>query len=150
MDGLGLVDADTVISEKKRTVQVAGRLDGTFLGTSLTSDVTGYEIHMGVTQFNQDYPPLVRLDNGEIDGVCLEDGLVMGTYLHGIFDNVEPRKTILDTIRRQKGLNEGTIEESFSAFKERQYDALAELLETHLNMDALECIMNGGEVSWEK
>ncbi|QSX08377.1 cobyric acid synthase [Alkalibacter rhizosphaerae] len=146
MEGLGLVDAETVISEKKRTVQVQGRINGSFQGSKIDGAVTGYEIHMGVTSFHQCYEPLVLLENGEIDGVSLEDGLVMGTYLHGIFDNIEPRKTILGTLRRNKGLSEGVNVESFAAFKERQYDELAELLENHLDMEAIVRIMKGTEV----
>lgn len=147
MDGLGLVDAETVITEKKRTVQVTGTLQGAFQGKAMDATVEGYEIHMGVTKFSEEYQPLVRLDNGDEDGICKEDGLVMGTYLHGIFDNVEPRKTILDSIRREKGIEEGTTEESFSQFKERQYDELTALMEKHLDVEAILKIMQLEEVT---
>lgn len=147
IEGLGLVDAETVITEKKRTVQVTGELQGSFQGKKLDAKVEGYEIHMGVTKFAEEYQPLVRLENGDEDGICKEDGLVMGTYLHGIFDNVEPRKTILDAIRREKGIEEGTVEESFAEFKERQYDELTALMETHLDVEKILDIMGIREVS---
>lgn len=145
IEGLGLLNGETVMAEKKRTVQVQGRLNAQYQGQPLKGDVTGYEIHMGVTTFHESYEPLILLENGETDGVWIKDGSVMGTYMHGIFDNPEPRKTILDTIRKTKGLEAGTGEESFAQFKERQYDALASLLEEHLDMEAILNILKGSE-----
>ena len=47
----------------------------------------GYEIHLGVTTLdNGDAAPFARLDDGRIDGACV-DGVV-GTYLHGALETI--------------------------------------------------------------
>ena len=62
---------------------------------------------------------------------------VMGAYIHGIFDNGEFTRKFLNNIRRRKGL--APIDESFSFtdFKEREYDKLADHLRTNLNIEEI-------------
>ncbi|MEK6594909.1 MAG: cobyric acid synthase, partial [Pseudomonadota bacterium] len=50
------------------------------------SAVTGYEIHAGVTTYHTHYQPTIHLAQGD-DGAMSEDGLILGTYLHGIFES---------------------------------------------------------------
>lgn len=136
-NGLGLLHACTHISDEKRTIQVEGDLDIQFMGEHLKSAVWGYEIHMGITEFQEDYNRFVQLKEGHYDGAINHEGNVLGTYLHGIFDNDEFRKFILDIIRKNKGLETKDHEVTFEEFKETQYVELAKILKESLDMEKL-------------
>jgi adenosylcobyric acid synthase len=140
-NGLGLINANTYIADEKRTVQVEGDVDFKFMGESLKAKVKGYEIHMGVTEFQEEYDRFVHLKEGHDDGVINHEGNVLGTYLHGIFDNDEFRKFILDMIRKNKGLETNDEEATFEDFKESQYIELANILRGSLDVEKLLQIM---------
>lgn len=80
-DGLGLLDCETTLAEEKQLRNVSGRLA---LGDA---EMRGYEIHMGVTTGPALARPAVHLDDGRCDGALAEDGRVLGTYCHGLFDH---------------------------------------------------------------
>ena len=64
------------------------------------------------------------------------DGNVMGTYLHGIFDNDDFREKILNRIKAKKHLAAGAVQD-YAAFKESQYDLLAAAVKQAVDMDAI-------------
>jgi Cobyric acid synthase len=97
-------------------------------------DVEGYEIHMGTSEALDQAKPFAILADGTVDGVIAEDGTVMGTYLHGIFDNDGLREKIIEALRVKKNLEAGPTAFDFKAFKEEQYDLLAETVEASLDM----------------
>lgn len=141
-NGLGLLNTSTAISNEKRTVQVEGKVDISFMGEKLKADVKGYEIHMGVTTFKESYQDFVQLQEGHMDGAINEEENVLGTYLHGIFDNDAFRKFILDNIRRKKGMETKDEVMSFEEFKESQYVELGKIIREHLNIDKVVEMMN--------
>ncbi|MCX7780600.1 MAG: cobyric acid synthase, partial [Negativicutes bacterium] len=106
--GLGLLETVTTFAAEKITHQVTAACTGhSFLGISYSGDnLTGYEIHMGRTEFLAPTRNAFTITSrsGEkmqvADGVVREDGLVMGTYIHGIFDNDEYRRAVLDALRQ--------------------------------------------------
>jgi adenosylcobyric acid synthase len=67
------------------------------------------------------------------DGAVSPDGRVLGTYLHGIFDNHGFRTAFLNRIRREKGLPL----QSEDNMVEDPFDLLAQHLERHLDMKRL-------------
>lgn len=145
-NGLGLIPASTDIMPEKRTTQVNGNVDITFMGQSLKTKVWGYEIHMGITKFSNDYTPFSTLEDGHPDGAVNVDGNVLGTYLHGIFDNDSFKKFILDGIRNKKGItNKSNISETFEDFKERQYRELAEIMKNNMNLEKITEIINSSK-----
>ena len=76
------------------------------------------------------------------DGVVSDNGLVLGTYLHGIFDNDEFRRSVLDALRLRKGLpalSGGSPK--YSEQKEAAYDRLADLVRANLDMAAIRRVM---------
>ncbi|GBG54839.1 cobyric acid synthase [Sporomusaceae bacterium FL31] len=147
--GLGLLDTKTTFIANKMTHQVTLSTYGTgFLGLNFAADhMTGYEIHMGRTEFltpvqhaftiNSRSEQAMQYD----DGVISDDGLVMGTYIHGIFDNDAYRRAILDALRVKKGLTPiGTTLNSYSR-KQASYDRLASVVRQSLNMDLVNKLM---------
>jgi len=98
--GLGILDAVTRFDlYEKRTVQVKKKVTGRgpILENIRGQEVTGYEIHMGVTQPAGDAA-------FEDDGAVSDDGLVIGTYLHGIFENENFRNSFLDYLYSRRNL----------------------------------------------
>jgi adenosylcobyric acid synthase len=104
--------------------------------------VTGYEIHMGTTEYGEGCVPFITikkvLDKEEnyVDGIRNADGSVFGTYMHGVFDNMSFTKGFINNLRRKKGLE--TLKDSedmdFKTFKDQQYDKLSEMLRANLDM----------------
>ena len=131
IQGLGLLDMDTVFHGEKVQTQVAGTFDGV---TGMLSGLngmsyTGYEIHMGRSQEN--LPPLQGRGN------------VYGSYIHGIFDAPGVSDQILRAICTQKGLDFaalGTFD--LQEYKGRQYDLLADVVRGGLDMELIYRIIN--------
>lgn len=136
-NGLGLINTCTKIAPDKRTVQVEGNVSIEFMGESINTKVKGYEIHMGVTELRERYDSFAILNDDKKDGVINHTGNVLGTYLHGIFDNDEFRKFVLDIIRKNKGIDVKEKQETFEQFKERQYEELANIMEDNVNIGEL-------------
>src|SRR5262249_46716819 len=87
-DGLGLLDVETMLTSDKRL----GRVQG------VTSDgipVSGYEMHMGLTEGADRARPFARLSDGSPEGAVSPDGLVVGTYIHGLFADDRQRSAWL-------------------------------------------------------
>ena len=78
-----------------------------------------------------------------VHGTARRDGLVWGTYMHGIFDNDAFRRDFLNCLRRQKGLQPLAVRRNFRAEKQKSYDRLAAVVRAHLDMDTLRRIMAG-------
>lgn len=125
--GLGLLDLETRFDRyEKRTVQVEKTVtgDGPILGPIKGEKVWGYEIHMGQTT-SQD-PPAFG-DDGAVGG----EGLVIGTYLHGIFQNENFKDAFLDYLYARKNLVRR------SALTGEGYDELASATEKYLDMEKI-------------
>ena len=132
IQGLGLLDVETVFECEKRTIRVTAQEIASGL------PVKGYEIHMGETYAIGDAPPVFRIDGPERreDGAQHPVGHVWGTYLHGVFDDDQFRRAFLDRVREGKGLPP-LKEVQYRFDQEREFDKLAELVRAHLDMDLL-------------
>ena len=131
ISGLGLLNADTVFADEKRTTQVTGKLSevGGIVSELSGHEYEGYEIHMGVTTNNKS---IVNNNN------------VYGTYIHGIFDKEEIAKTIVKALLQKKGLSIESVEAfDMNKYKEEQYDILADEMRKNLDMDYIYKVMNG-------
>ena len=135
--GLGLLDAVTRFDlYEKRTVQVKKRVTGggPILESIQGQEVTGYEIHMGVTS-----------SRGEVafgdDGAVAKNGLVIGTYLHGIFENENFRNAFLDYLYNRKNLVRGQL----SASSGEGFSDLARAVEANLDMEKIWRLFNLNE-----
>lgn len=151
VEGLHLLPIKTTFNREKLTNQVtADYHNRTFLGMSLRfNELCGYEIHMGRTEFMEDtaeQPFVITSRSGEkmsaADGAVSADGLVLGTYIHGIFDNDAFRRALLNAIRAKKGLEPLASATNAYAQKQRSYDRLADTVRKNLNIDLLKKLMD--------
>ncbi len=146
-NGLGLLGIDTEFAVEKTTTQVDGvinsQIDGEFSVIG-GMEIKGYEIHMGQSERDADVKPFVQIqtrlgENVDVwDGAINSSGNVMGTYIHGVFDDVQFCRSYLNAIRKSKGLDalESNVD-SFDAFKENEYNKLANIMRDHLDMDQI-------------
>ncbi|MCD8083189.1 MAG: cobyric acid synthase [Clostridiales bacterium] len=157
MQGLGLLNADTVFSGQKTRTQIQGELStaGRMFSqksrepgagaTPGTLPVSGYEIHMGRTEpasaDREAVSMRIRLADGRADGMERADGLVFGAYLHGFFDNSQVTETLLFRLAEKKGIRLGQAAEGQAEYRERQYDRLAELVRQNLDMGLVRRLM---------
>ncbi len=88
--GLQLLDFETTLKPHKQLRRVEGKL---LLGPKPVP-VSGYEIHAGVSSGLALAQPMVLL-NGRDDGVCSDDGQIVGSYLHGLFDHPDAGQVLL-------------------------------------------------------
>ena len=124
-DGLGLLDVRTDMSSAKTVGAVQGRC----LRSRLP--VSGYEIHVGHTTGADCARPLFDL-GGRTDGACSADGLVEGSYVHGMFTDDDFRRAWL----RQAGA-EARSALQYDAAVEAALEALADGVEEALDVDRL-------------
>lgn len=119
VDGLGLLDVETVLTPEKSLVQASGK----HLATG--ASVSGYEIHIGRTSGPDCARPYIHIRDSsgrpKLDGAQSADGRVVGTYLHGLFTDDDFRKAYLKSFGATSGL----------AY-ERRIDAVLEDLAVHL------------------
>ncbi len=129
-DGLGLLPMQTTLENEKQLTRVSGWL------TLDDAPVEGYEIHMGITTGPALERPAVQLGDKN-DGAISEDGQVLGTYLHGLFERQEACNALL----LWAGLKEKQAID-YHALREREIDRLADNMEQHLDMAKIEALFN--------
>ena len=135
--GMGLLPCTTVFAPektltRKRATVTGGALDG--------ARIDGYEIHMGATEARGE--AFCRLADGAVDGCRLRN--VFGTYLHGLFDSGEATEKLAAWLCARKGISAGdTPVEDRRAYRERQYDLLADGVRAAIDMKAIYRILEG-------
>ena len=141
--GLGLLDVITSLDREKVTRQAQARLvDPEVIGaTECDLMFEGYEIHMGETRLGPGARPffsLTRLgDSASIsDGAVSDDGRIIGTYLHGLFDSARGTAALLSHLRRVCGRPQST-EMTMVASHEQHYDDLAAHFRRNLDVKAI-------------
>jgi adenosylcobyric acid synthase len=124
VEGLGLLDIETVLSGEKRLERVTGT---TAAGTSFA----GYEMHMGVTTGADCARPFAALADGSRDGAMSADGRVIGTYVHGLFADDRQRSQWLARF------DAGPSQVAYDALVEQTLDRLAAHIAAHVDLDRL-------------
>ncbi|THK41884.1 cobyric acid synthase [Methylophaga sp. SB9B] len=127
--GLGLLDMHTTLHAEKQLRQNQGHL---LLNNAATS---GYEIHAGVSEGKALLRPLLQLSHGP-DGAISEDQQIIGTYLHGLFE----QQTSSDALLQWAGLN-NVSSPDYHALREADIERLAEMVEQHMDTTALLAIL---------
>ena len=131
LPGLGLLPVTTTMSGEKVTRQTEFSLHSPLF---ISHSLRGYEIHMGETRPFGDAKaqPLAHLADGREDGYIV-DAKCMGTYLHGILDNASFVDFLLTPFADKLAQADNPFD--YQAFKEQQYDLLAEHVRKHVDMD---------------
>ncbi len=129
--GMGLLPCVTAFEPEKTLTRVRATVTG---GPLDGAGLEGYEIHMGTTEARG--APFCRLETGAPEG-C-QRGNVLGTYLHGLFDSGEAVEKLADWLCERRGIpKSAAAAEPWRAYKERQYDLLAQGVREALDMDAV-------------
>jgi len=133
IEGLGLLPVTTSLAIEKTLEAVTARHVDSGLA------VKGYEIHHGQTNgINLD--PVVVREGGAVAGVKSGDGLLWGTYLHGIFDADEFRRWFIDKLRVRRALPPlGKVVAAYDL--EPAFDRLADVVRSCLNIDKIYRLM---------
>jgi adenosylcobyric acid synthase len=128
--GLGLLPTEVTFAAAKTL--------GTPHGHGLGHPVHGYEIHHGVvSRRDPDLAPLFHHADGTPEGAVA--GPVFGTHWHGAFESDGFRRAFLTEVARLSGRDGFTVaaDTVFTAARERTLDLLGDLVEEHLDTDAL-------------
>ncbi|MBL8798636.1 MAG: cobyric acid synthase [Planctomycetia bacterium] len=139
-EGLGLLDLDTHFQPTKSLFRVTAEVSA---AGSLChgSTLIGYEVHQGVSKRRPGALPWLRVQRqpgGAVvdDGAVSADGRIAGAYVHGLFDDARFCRSLLDSLRRRKGLPALAEGEWLSQreFWARRYRRLAGWLTEHCDM----------------
>ena len=145
-EGLGLLPTSTTFLREKVTHQASGRVSDArgLLGGCAGVELTAYEIHMGVsTREGAGGPFHIDARSGRVvdsdDGALDEEGLTLGTYLHGLFHNRDLRRALLEQVARRKGAT--LPPPAAEVDPDAEYDKLAALVREHLDMELVYRVM---------
>ncbi|WP_447895773.1 cobyric acid synthase [Vreelandella sp. GE22] len=127
--GLGLLELTTRMVKGKQLRNVAGVM------MAEGASVTGYEIHNGVSSGAALDQPMFDLGTHR-DGAVSDDGQVLGTYLHGVFDSGDTCRALLERL----GLSEPVVVD-YRAHRERELERLADTLEAHLEIERITALL---------
>ena len=147
IEGLGLLPITTVFAGSKETHRIKGRvaLDTGLLAGARGAEITGYEIHMGLTTGEAMgrglQAPFTVDDRSDVpvtaetaqEGLLDSSGRVLGTYIHGLFHNGRLRRSVLQSLARAKGVS--LPPSAQDAAMDGEYDKLADWVRSALNMD---------------
>lgn len=130
--GLGLLPIQTTIEGEKTTRQQPFY----FLPTQSGIISYGYEIHMGQTVVTDTRRtlPLLQLPDGRHEG-CWLNSRCWGSYMHGILDNADVRDWLVAQFPAAHYPAAAGASFDYIAFKESQYDKLADHVRRNVDMD---------------
>ncbi len=135
--GIGLLPVSTILKNEKTRLQTKGAFDqitGIFKELS-SMEYEGYEIHMGLTSYDEGNKP--------VNSNIINQGNVYGSYIHGLFDYEKIASTIISSLGKKKGIDINSLEEvDYKAFKESQYNKLADTMRLYLDMEKIYGILN--------
>lgn len=142
--GLDLLDMEVTFAKEKHTAQASGVVEASgWLTEASGVTVDGYEIHAGYNHLGENAVPWLRI-GGKVDGVMNAQGNVLGSYLHGLFDDGQLFAAIAAHIRKEKGIvTENQAPVSFQEFREREFDRIADIVRASVDMDMLYKIVRG-------
>jgi adenosylcobyric acid synthase len=125
VDGLGLLEVNTLLTGEKRLAEISGN--------TIANGISfhGYEMHVGITTGPGTKCPVLRFENGRLDGAASADGRVSGAYVHGLFADDRQRRALVAS------LGAAPTDFAYDAMIEQTLDALADHLAAHIDLDRL-------------
>ncbi|MEE4135726.1 MAG: cobyric acid synthase, partial [Desulforhopalus sp.] len=125
IDGMGFLAMTTQIETEKRLTRKSG------VHKHSGERVFGYEIHHGISTQNGE--PVLLFEDGSSCGLISPDGMVWGSYLHGLFDSDTFRRWFVDRLRQRNGLAPlGQVIAPYNL--ENSLDRLADCLRENVDM----------------
>lgn len=127
--GLGLLNIETTLQTEKCLKQITGFI------TIDNTEVSGYEIHTGISKGQGLKKPLMMLDE-KPEGAISDDNQIMGTYLHGLFDSPNACNVLLNWsgYNRQQSIN-------LDKKREAGINLITEALEENFNFNKLNTLL---------
>ena len=154
IDGLGILDIESefireekIVKQSLANFELTDAKDESEQAYEMFSkingeEVTGYELHEGTTNL-LGAKPLFRIkegmgnnNEGKYDGAYQNN--VFGTYFHGIFNNYNLRRELLNYLRINKGLETKSGEDPYETSVENSLEKLANIVEEALDMDYID------------
>ena len=139
VEGLNFFDIYTLFYPEKLTAQYNGCLkncSGLLEGLD-KQQIKGFEIHHGRSFSNN----LISMSEDKEIKILAKDNII-GTYIHGIFENSCITERILNTIRKNKGESLKKLEEDFESYREKQFDKLEKVIRENIDIKAIYNIMS--------
>ena len=136
-EGLKLLNFSTIFAKEKTTRQTETEVINSPDFMDLCNfTIQGYEIHMGST-INPKEKPFTKSDITDNGGFVNNN--IMGTYIHGIFENDDFVDAIISGLIKKTGktVTIDTSINNFDIYKESQYELLADLIEESLDIDVI-------------
>lgn len=129
--GLGWLEFETTLQRQKQLRNVHGRLQ------IEQASISGYEIHAGISAGPALDRPSVILDDGRRDGALSDDSQILGTYLHGLFEQPSACRALLQWmgIPDPKPLDHARL-------REAAIDRIADAAQAHLNLERLFALLD--------
>ena len=139
--GLALLPLRTRFERSKVTAQVRARAAApSFLrAASGAEEISGYEIHMGRVELTRAQPPAFELlarngaEQRAADGAVSADGQLVGTMLHGLFENAALRARVLQHLRTRRGLPAPSPDTRPIPNRFDEYDRLEGVVREHID-----------------
>ncbi|MBI4688885.1 MAG: cobyric acid synthase [Nitrospirae bacterium] len=163
IDGLGLLDIETTLEKTKTTCQVEAEIlkpmqdtgymihdkenHASCIVNRASRQLRGYEIHMGISTGNIGLFRISRITHYASRITDILDGSrkgnVWGTYIHGIFDNDNFRRNLINSLSIKKGLV--PIEEmiDYSQLRDDSLNKWAEIIRKNINMKFIQGLIDG-------
>jgi adenosylcobyric acid synthase len=142
-DGLGLLPLRTRFETEKITARVRARpRAGWFQDGEGAAEISGYEIHMGIVECtNASQPAFTIISHGGVrteypDGAISSQGNVVGTMIHGLFENASLQIALLNHLRDRKGIARLNGSRQV-ADRDTEYDRLASAVRDSIEMSSL-------------
>jgi len=142
--GLGLLQVRTVLQAEKVTRPATGRLAAPLIFGQAARERSfrGYEIHVGETVYAEGTMPFAEVARAGSsapvrDGAVSADGRVLGTYIHGLFDDDQFRHAFLEAARAASGLAPPAAKAFVAAERESRLDRLAAHVRRSLDLEMI-------------
>ena len=156
-DGLALLPLRTQFSPEKTLRRVKGRIHNEIFSHRVEGELEGYEIHMGQTEGRRPIRPLFEVTDADLvkdwtpEGAVDPTGRILGTYVHGVFDQASFRASFLSALWESSGKQRPAGADSkipsLQALREINYQLLASFLRENLELNFLEQCLKSSSLS---